>query len=195
MAGVPAGQLRRAIRLLATRGFLEERGPGSVAHTPLSARFVASQSLLDASVFVAESAAPAALQMPTALTQRLVGAAEASSSSAGAMRPFQSALQERSRLRRQWAAYLRHAAGLHQEEEVLDVISRLNWPNLGSACIVEVSLLLSSCRLIRPRGVVWPRLTGCGRSTQGPRRWHDPLQRGSRVSGSPCRSMTYNPLR
>lgn len=145
MAGVPAGQLGRAIRLLATRGFLEEREPGSVAHTPLSARFVASQSLLDASAFVAQSAAPAALQMPTALAQRLVGAAEAAASAAsasaavGAMRPFQSALQERSRLRRQWAAYLRHAAGLHQEEEVLDVISRLNWSNLGSACIVEVS--------------------------------------------------------
>lgn len=59
----------------------------------------------------------------------------------GAVRPFLSALQERPKLRRQWSAYQRHAAGLHQEEAVLDVISRLNWSNLGSACIVEVSCL------------------------------------------------------
>lgn len=88
---------------------------------------------------MAEWAVPAALQMPIA-TQRFGatqgGPAEAAMNS---MRPFQSALRERSRLLRQWSAYLRHAAGLHQEEEeVLDVMSRLNWSNLGSACIVEV---------------------------------------------------------
>lgn len=137
-------QLSRAIRLLATVGFLQEQRPGSVEHTPLSAQFITSQSLLDASVFMAESAVPAALQMPV-VTQRfgatLQGHAEVAAMSS--MRPFQSALQERSKLRRQWAAYLRHAAGLHQEEEVLDVISRLNWSNLGSACIVEVSCMFS----------------------------------------------------
>ncbi|KAK7698687.1 hypothetical protein SLS64_012298 [Diaporthe eres] len=139
LAGVPVSQLLRAIRLLATVGFLQEQQPGSVAHTPLSAQFITSQSLLDASVFMAEWAVPAALQMPIA-TQRFGatqgGPAEAAMNS---MRPFQSALQERSKLRRQWSAYLHHAAGLHQEEEVLDVISRLNWSNLGSACIVEVN--------------------------------------------------------
>lgn len=139
MAGVPVSQLTRAIRLLGTRGFLQEQQPGSVAHTPLSAQFITSQSLLDASVFLAESAVPAALQMPI-VTQRLGAAQGPADGAISAMRPFQSALQERSKLRRQWAAYLRHAAGLHQEEEVLDVISRLNWSNLGSACIVEVSL-------------------------------------------------------
>lgn len=139
MAGVPVSQLCRVIRLLATRGFLQEQEQGSVAHTPLSAHFITSQSLLDASIFMAESVVPAALQMPI-ITQRfgpaLGGPAEAAM---GAVRPFLSALQERSKLRRQWAAYQRHAAGLHQEEEVLDVISKLKWSNLGSACIVEVS--------------------------------------------------------
>ncbi|KAL2289811.1 hypothetical protein FJTKL_01123 [Diaporthe vaccinii] len=140
LAGVPVSQLLRAIRLLATVGFLQEQEPGSVAHTPLSAQFITSQSLLDASVFMAESAVSGALQMPIA-TQRFGatqgGPAEAAMNS---IRSFQSALRERSRLRRQWSAYLRHAAGLHQEEEEeLDVISRLNWSNLGSACIVEVN--------------------------------------------------------
>ncbi|KAG6358770.1 hypothetical protein INS49_012289 [Diaporthe citri] len=138
LAGVPVSQLLRAIRLLATVGFLQEQEPGSVAHTPLSAQFITSQSLLDASVFMAESAVPAALQMPI-VTQRFGATQGPAEAAMGSMRPFQSALQERSKLRRQWSAYLRHAAGLHQEEEVVDVISRLNWSNLGSACIVEVN--------------------------------------------------------
>lgn len=118
-----------------------------MAHTPLSAQFITSQSLLDASIFMAESAVPAALQMPI-LTQRF-GATQAPAEAAmSSMRPFQSALQERSKLRRQWSAYLRHAAGLHQEEEVLDVISRLNWSNLGSACIVEVSCFIRGVDLL-----------------------------------------------
>jgi hypothetical protein len=181
-------QLSRAIRLLATRGFLQEQQPGCVAHTPLSAQFITSQSLLDASVFVAESAAPAALQMQIS-TQRFGAAQGPAEAAMGAMRPFQSGLQERSKLRRQWAAYLRHAAGLHQEEEVLDVISRLNWSNLGNACIVEVSC--------SPRHLFVSdnRLTICGRSTQSPRQSHDPLQNGFLASGLPCRSMTPNPLR
>lgn len=133
-------QLCRAVRLLATRGFLQEQEPGSVAHTPLSAQFITNQSLLDASTFLAESVGPAALQMPI-ITQRFGAAQGQAEAAMGPMRPFHSALQERSKLDRQWAAYLRHAAGLHQEEEVLDVISRLNWSNLGSACIVEVSCL------------------------------------------------------
>lgn len=134
-------QLSKVISLLATRGFLQQREPGSVAHTPLSAQFITTQSLLDASVFLAESVVPAALQMPI-LTQRLGAAYGSPEAAMSAMRPFQAALNERPKLRRQWAAYLRHAAGLHQEEEVLDVITRLNWSNLGSSCVVEVSLFL-----------------------------------------------------
>jgi hypothetical protein len=129
---------------------------GRVAHTLLSAHFVTSQSLLDASVFTAESAAPAALlhwRASAAATQRFgarppgptEGLTEAAQVGGGggaaAMRQFRSALQERPKLRRQWAAYLCHAAGVQQEEELLDVISRLNWSNLGSACIVEVNFV------------------------------------------------------
>lgn len=136
---VPVGQLSRIIRLLATVGFLQEQKVGHVAHTSLSAQFVTSQSLLDASIFIAESAVPAALQM-SIVTQRSGAAQVPAETAIGAANQFESALQERFKLRRQWNAYLHYAAGLHQEEkEVLDVIKRLNWSNLGSACIVEVS--------------------------------------------------------
>jgi hypothetical protein len=113
-----------------------------VSHTPLSAQFITNQSLLDAAVFMAESAAPTALQMPLA-TQRF-GASLSVTESAynvvmNTVQPFYVAIKERPKLRRQWSAYLCHAAGLHQEDEVVDVLSRLNWSNLGNACVVEVS--------------------------------------------------------
>ncbi|KAG8158468.1 hypothetical protein KVR01_011590 [Diaporthe batatas] len=139
LAGFPVSQLSRVIRLLATRGFLQEQEPSSVAHTPLSAYFLTNQSLLDASVFMAESVVPAALQSPKSLQRRGAAYGGPAEAAMGAVRPFLSALQERPKLRRQWAAYQRHAAGLHQEEQVLEVISGLNWSNLGSACIVEVN--------------------------------------------------------
>lgn len=142
LVGVPESQLVRVIRLTATCGFLREPVSGFVSHSPLSAQFITNQSLLDATVFIAELATPTALQMPQA-TQRF-GASPSATESAynlalNTVRPFHVAIQERSKLRRQWSAYLLHAAGLHQEEEIIEVLSRLNWSNLGNACIVEVS--------------------------------------------------------
>ncbi|KFZ03776.1 hypothetical protein V502_10671 [Pseudogymnoascus sp. VKM F-4520 (FW-2644)] len=141
LVGVPESQLVRIIRLTATCGFLREPILGFVSHSPLSAQFITNQSLLDATVFIAELATPTALQMPQA-TQRF-GASPSASESAynlalNTVRPFHVAIQERSKLRRQWSAYLCHAAGLHLEEEISEVLSRLNWSNLGNACIVEV---------------------------------------------------------
>lgn len=93
LAGVPVSQLTKGIRLLATRGFLQEQEPGSVVHTPLSAQFITGQSLLDASDFKAEPAVPAPLQMPVAM--QLFGAAQGPAEAAmSAVRTFQSALQE-----------------------------------------------------------------------------------------------------
>lgn len=154
LTGVPEGQLCRVIRLTATCEFLHESEPGYVAHTQLSAQFTTTQSLLDATVFMAESAVPTALQMAAA-TQRFQDPSSAAESASGlalnTMRPFQSALQEQPRLHRQWSAYLCHAGGLHLEEELVDVLSRLSWTNLGSACIVEVSKL-TACPGPRTRG-------------------------------------------
>ncbi|KAL5345165.1 hypothetical protein ACLOAV_010121 [Pseudogymnoascus australis] len=141
LVGVPDSQLIRVIRLTATCGFLRETIPGFVSHSPLSAQFITNQSLLDATVFIAELATPTALQMPQA-THRFGSSTNATESAynlaLNTVRPFHVAIQERSKLRRQWSAYLCHAAGLHQEEEIIEVLSRLNWSNLGNACIVEV---------------------------------------------------------
>ncbi|OBT69832.1 hypothetical protein VE03_00980 [Pseudogymnoascus sp. 23342-1-I1] len=141
LVGVPQSQLVRVIRLTATCGFLREPIAGFVSHSPLSAQFITNQSLLDATVFIAELATPTALHMPQA-TQRFGASTNATESAynlaLNTVRPFHVAIQERSKLRRQWSAYLCHAAGLHQEEEIIEVLSRLNWSNLGNACIVEV---------------------------------------------------------
>ena len=69
LSGVPEAQLARIIRLTATAGFLNEPQPTLVAHSTLSAPFVTNPSYLDAAMFLAESAAPAALEM-AATTQR-----------------------------------------------------------------------------------------------------------------------------
>ena len=142
LAGVPEGHLCRVIRLMATCGFLEEPKPSLVTHTPLSAQFASDQSLVDAVIFMAESATPAALQMASA-THRF-GATLNPTESAynvamNSMQPFHVARQGRSKLGRQWSAYLCHAAGLQQEGALVDALSQLSWANLGNACIVEVS--------------------------------------------------------
>lgn len=141
LVGIPESQLVRVIRLTATCGFLREPIQGFVSHSPLSAQFITDRSLLDAIMFIAELATPAALQMPQA-TQRF-GASQNATESAynlalNTARPFHVAVQEHSKLRRQWSAYLCHAVGLHQEGEIIEVLSQLNWSNLGNACVVEV---------------------------------------------------------
>lgn len=141
LSGVPESQLRRVIRLTATYGFLDEPQPSLVAHTPLSAQFIADQSFVDAAMFLADSAAPTALQM--ALATQCFGASQRPSESAynlalNTIKPFHVACQERPKLSRQWSAYLQHAAGLHRDEEVVELLPQLNWLNLSNACIVEV---------------------------------------------------------
>ncbi|KAK2604255.1 hypothetical protein N8I77_007199 [Diaporthe amygdali] len=141
LTSVPTAQLGRVVRLLGTAGFLQEREAGCVAHTRLSACFCTDQALLDAAIFLARWVAPAALQMPAAT--RRFGASEeptecAYSLARNSNRSFHSALQEGPKLQRQWFAYLSLAGGLHHEDEaVADVLSGLQWKNLGPACIVE----------------------------------------------------------
>lgn len=63
LSSVPEAHLARIVRLVATIDFLCELQPGHVAHTPLSAPFVTTPSLLDAAIFSTNFAAPAALHM------------------------------------------------------------------------------------------------------------------------------------
>lgn len=147
LAGVPEDHLVRVVRLTAASGFLKEPAPHVVAHTPLSAAFVADESLVDAAMFLAQAVAPSALQMPL-VTQQFGGTPARPCDCAFSLRTgttttpggsFEEALGRSQKLGRQWRAYLRHAAGLDLENEIVDVISQLNWAGLSNACIVEVS--------------------------------------------------------
>lgn len=158
LAGVPHTQLARVVRLTATRGFLHEPQTNHVAHTHLSAQFIENRSLLDATVFLAEFAAPAALQMSSA-TQRFGASANPAESAfnlaLGTPEPFHRVRREQSKVRRQWSAYWSHITGAHAEDEVVDALMRLSWSNLGNACVVEASVArlgLSSPELTRAAG-------------------------------------------
>ncbi|KAI1493818.1 O-methyltransferase family protein [Biscogniauxia mediterranea] len=139
LAGVPEHQLCRIVRMTATAGFLQEPQPGYIAHTALSAPFVTKLFYLDAAMFLAETAAPTALQMASA-TQRS-GNSEFSTESAyntafNTPQSFAAACKQRTKLQRQWAAY-RRCAG-EGDSGVVELLSRLDWRSLGSACIVDV---------------------------------------------------------
>lgn len=145
LSGVPEAQLARVIRLTATAGFLRELQPALVAHSALSAPFVTNPSYLDAAMFLAESAAPAALEM-AATTQRF-GESNRPNESAynvvlNTTKPFHTALQERTKLHRQWSAYLRYAGGLHEAEEVTDAFTQFDWTNVSSASSLVVEVLV-----------------------------------------------------
>ncbi|PNP49031.1 hypothetical protein THARTR1_10213 [Trichoderma harzianum] len=143
LAGVPEALLTKIVRLTSTYGFLQEVQPGFVAHTRLSSQFLADHSLLDAATFLADSVAPAALHMVNGVPQGPRFGSHLFASvgvGVGAVpSPFFVARQERPKLNRQWIAYLRHAAGLCQAEEMAEMLARLNWANISNACIVEVN--------------------------------------------------------
>lgn len=129
--------LTRIIRLTATAGFLQEPKPGNVAHTPLSAPFVANPSFLDAVMFLAESVAPAALQMANESAYNL---------GPNTTKSFHTLCNEQPKLSRQWSAYLQHAAGLYAADSVVDILAQMDRYTIGNtyACIVEARLSLCS---------------------------------------------------
>ncbi|KAF8852509.1 hypothetical protein BDZ45DRAFT_678306 [Acephala macrosclerotiorum] len=134
LASVPEMQLCRVVRMTATAGFLHEPQPRHIAHTALSAPFVTNLAFLDAIMFLAETAAPTALQMAAV---QLHGHQSAYSTAFSTPQPFQSACVERTRLQRQWSAYRRCSGDV--DDGVTDLLARLNWRGLGNACIVDVS--------------------------------------------------------
>jgi len=85
----------------------------------------------------------------------------------GTTRSFHAARLDRPKLARQWSAYLTHAAGVHGDDEIVQVFSRLSWSNLGSASIVEVSPFLPSSfqgRMAAYLGTLGGELGGGGSS-------------------------------
>ncbi|KAH6722846.1 hypothetical protein BKA61DRAFT_726844 [Leptodontidium sp. MPI-SDFR-AT-0119] len=151
LSSVPEGLLSRIVRLTATVGFLSEPQPGHVAHTSLSGSFVSDPSFLDAGMFLAESAMPAALQMATA-TQKFAGSDSPTETAwnihTALDQPFHVVRGGRPKLNRQHSSYLRHVAGVPTDEEVVALLSKLNWSRLWNPSMVEVgaqSMKLAQC--------------------------------------------------
>ena len=97
-------------------------------------------------MFLSETAAPAALHM-TAATQRF-GQSQRPHESAynvalNTSVTFASMCEQRSKLQRQWPAYLHHAMG-DVELSITDVLTCFDWLSLGNATVVEVSLHIST---------------------------------------------------
>ncbi|EAL89340.1 trypacidin cluster transcriptional coactivator tpcD [Aspergillus fumigatus Af293] len=141
LSGVPEAQLARIIRFTITIGFLQEPQRGHVAHSPLSSLFVSRPSLRDAVMFLADSAAPTALQMASA-TGRFGDTVASETDTAYNIAfdhrdPFYFACEQRPKLQRRWSAYLQHTGG-DARDLTQQVLSRVDWFNLNNACVVEV---------------------------------------------------------
>lgn len=151
IAAVPEVQLCRIVLMAATAGFLHQPQPGYVAHTALSASFVNKPSLLDAVMFLSETAAPAALQMASA-TRRFGESQKpyesAHNVAANTLATFASVYMDKPKLQRQLPAYLQHATG-DIDASVIDILKRLDWSGLGNACVVEVSRRTMSTHVVR----------------------------------------------
>jgi hypothetical protein len=144
ISNVPVDQLQRVVRLMVTAGFLSEKPSGHVAHTPLSASFVTEPELLDAALFLAQVAVPAALKMPRSTCQPDPYDCGLSPSLIARSESRAAGLEERSdpaqsKVQRQFAAYL--ARGILDEPLAVDEVLRLvDWGAIGPATIVDVSL-------------------------------------------------------
>ncbi|KAI1318224.1 hypothetical protein F5Y16DRAFT_406384 [Xylariaceae sp. FL0255] len=146
LSGTPEAQLTRVIHMMSTAGFLQQPQPGHVGHTALSTSFVKNPSLLDASLFLSETAGPSALQM-SAATQRF-GMSDRMDETAYNIAfsdpaAFANVYMQRPRLQRQWRAYLRYAGG-DFETDLLDVLCRYNWDSLDNATVVEVGSITTA---------------------------------------------------
>lgn len=128
LAAVQEDQLRRAVRVTAMAGFLHELHPGHISHTKLSASFMTNLVFPDAAAFLAETAAPAALNM----------ASQEHESHTQGSPPFALQCTARTKLLRQWSAY--HNTIDNVEDGVIQVLGRLQWAVLGGGRIVDVSL-------------------------------------------------------
>lgn len=154
LAGVPEPQLSRVVRMMATTGFLHEPEPGHVAHSSLSAPFVTRPSYLDAAMFLAETAAPAALKMAAAT--RHSGRSRQPQESAynlafNTPNTFASECARRPKVQRQWSAYLHYGMG-DTEMNAMEVLRQFDWFGLGNSSVVKVadSCLAVTCVILPP---------------------------------------------
>nr|UWK21944.1 hypothetical protein HCALA_g4088 [Trichoderma calamagrostidis] len=138
LIGVPETQLSRIIRVAILGGFLEEPTPGHVAHSPLSASFVTKPCYLDAAMFLAGTAAPAAWKMAAVTKQSQDLPQQAQKDVVLHKRFFEDVEEvELPRLQRQWQAYLRYGLG-HYCDTATDILTCLETLQMGTALVVEV---------------------------------------------------------
>ncbi|RYP10915.1 hypothetical protein DL764_000351 [Monosporascus ibericus] len=139
LLGVPESQLARVAQMTVTENFLCLPRPGHLAHTSLSANFVADPGLMDAALFLSETAAPAASHMAAA-TRRWGVSSKANETAYNlafdTSTMLSNACDQRPRLRRQWPEYLRYGMG-DIEAGVTDVLTQLDWRSLGTATVVD----------------------------------------------------------
>ncbi|PYH86369.1 hypothetical protein BO82DRAFT_300183 [Aspergillus uvarum CBS 121591] len=136
LIGVPESQLNRVIKMATTGGFLQEPQPGLVSHSEISAAFVTKPSYLDAAMFLAETAAPAALTKATSIKQD--SASDERKDGIPCLSAFATASEAQlPRLQRQWQAYLRHGTG-HVCDMAIDVLTCLEGVRTTNESIVEV---------------------------------------------------------
>lgn len=161
LTGVPELQLRHVVRMMTTAGFLREPTPGHVAHSALSTPFVSKPPFLDAAMFLAETAAPAAMKM-TLASHRFGDSSRASESAYNvaieSSVPFATACEQSAKLQRQWTAYMQYGMG-DVRASMVDVLMRLHWARLEAALVVEVTFssfpstsLQCSLRFCSPAG-------------------------------------------
>uniref|UniRef100_A0A093VIS0 O-methyltransferase FtmD n=1 Tax=Talaromyces marneffei PM1 TaxID=1077442 RepID=A0A093VIS0_TALMA len=138
LADMPETILSKVVRMMATAGFLSQPQPGGIAPTALSAQFVTKLSYLDAAMFLAETAAPVSLKMGEA-TRRFPRSnlpnESAYSVTFSTSQPFQAVCRQKSKLSRQWCAYLQCAED--PAESMMDILGRLDWRNERKACMID----------------------------------------------------------
>lgn len=144
LAGVPREQLVRVVRITAFAGVLCELDSGQVAHSALSAQLVLKPSMLDAIMFMSETAAPTALHMVMATREH--GDSQQPNKSAYNIAfknspPFATVCEQRTKLRRQMAAFDRLGM-VAANDNVTDLLSSLDWAALGNATVVEACFLV-----------------------------------------------------
>lgn len=146
LAGLPASQLARVVRMTATAGFLCEPQPEHVAHTSLSAAFVQRLDYFDTTLFLGKVTAPATLRMAE-MTKRggmLEDSTENGACADGTQTlPLPTLLSlQNPKVQRSWSTFLQCLGDV--DDSIDEVLIRLDWHSLGRATIVDVSLVRPS---------------------------------------------------
>lgn len=149
LIGVPETQLGRIVSVASLGGFLQEAKPGHVAHSPLSAAFVAKPSYLDAAMFLAGKAAPAAWKMAAA-TKQVRDSPQKAQEVMFHEGIFANAEKSKlPRLQRQWRAYLRYGLG-HHCDTATDILTCLGISQIGAGSLVVEVCYRCICGNSRP---------------------------------------------